>query len=74
MKTIGYDEQVGHVQDLLVKVLKSMMRSGEITLINAVGTSTPRNVPKSTWLFGGGIEIPCIYQIYAYKKEEEGKY
>ena len=47
-----------------MQFLAPMMQSGEIKLIDAIYMGKPRNAAEGAWVFGGGIEIPCIYQIY----------
>ena len=63
MKTIESDEIVGHVLEFTVQVLAPVMRSGDVASIDVVCTGEPRNA-EGTRVLGGGIEIPCIFQIY----------
>ena len=34
-------------------------------------TGEKRHVPEGTWVPGGGIELPCIYHIYAAKAHKK---
>ena len=54
-----------------MQFLAPMMQSGEIKLIDAICMGKPRNAAEGAWVFGGGIEIPCIYQIYGWKKKKQ---
>ena len=73
MKTIEFDEIIGHIPEFLAQVLAPMLLSGEILSIHVVKkcSGESRNVPEGTWMLRGGIEIPCIYQIYGCKKKEQ---
>ena len=71
VKIIECDEIVGHIPEFHEQILASMMWSGNISSIDLVSLGEPRNAPKVTWVFGGGIEIPCIYQIYGCKKKKQ---
>ena len=64
------DELVGHEWDFFVQVLAPVMQFEEIAPIDAMYMSKIRNAPAGTWVLGGGIEIPCIYQIYGCKKKK----
>lgn len=55
---------MGHIPGFLAQVLAPIMRSAEFESNDAACTGEPRNAPKGTWVLGGEIEIPCIYQIY----------
>ena len=66
------DKIVEHGSESIAQVLEPPV---EISLVDAVFTGKPRNTPKGTWVFEGGIKILSIYQIYDYKKQtNEAKY
>ena len=73
VKTIEFDEIIGHIPEFLAQVLAPMLLSGEILSIHVVKkcSGESRNVPEGTWMLRGGIEIPCIYQIYGCKKKKQ---
>ena len=61
-------DTVGHVPNLLAHALAPEIRGGNIVSIEAIVTGEPKSAPEGTWVTGGGIETPCKYLIYAYKK------
>ena len=63
----GKKKLVGHVPEALAKILYPMMNEWRILWMKAVITGEKRRAPEGTWVPGGGIELPCIYYIYAAK-------
>ena len=53
---------VGHVPDRLTEVLFTPFDEGLITMTYRV-TGHSRSAVEGTWNQGGGIEIPCIYDV-----------
>ena len=58
---------VGHVPEPLAKILYPMMKKWQILSMKAVITGEKRRAPEGTWGPGGGVELPCIYYVYAAK-------
>ena len=58
---------VGHVPEPLAKILYPMMKKWQILSMKAVITGEKRRAPEGTWVPGGGVELPCIYYVYAAK-------
>ena len=58
---------VGHVPDALAEVLYPLVTSGKIHLLEATVTGMHMSAPEGKWVPGGGIEIPCIYNVYGPK-------
>ena len=53
---------VGHVPDSLAEVLYKLLLEKEIKMTCCVSGQS-RSTPEGVWVQGGGIEIPCFYQI-----------
>ena len=58
---------VSHIPDVLAEVLFPLMTSWKIYSIRAAVSENHRVVPEDKWVSGGGIKIPCIYNIYGLK-------
>lgn len=56
---------VGYVPEPLTKILYSMMKECHILSMKAIITGKKQRAPEDTWGPGGGIELACIYHIYA---------
>ena len=53
---------VGHVPDSLAEVLYKPLLEKEIKMTCRVSGQS-RSAPEGVWVQGGGIEIPCVYEI-----------
>ena len=53
---------VGHVPDTLAVVLYKPLLEKKIKMTCRVSGQC-RSAPEGVWVQGGGIEIPCFYQI-----------
>ena len=53
---------VGHVPDSLAEALYKLLLEKEIKMTSRVSGQS-RSSPEGVWVQGGGIEIPCFYQI-----------
>ena len=53
---------VGHVPDSLAEVLYKPLLEKEIKMTCRVSGQS-RSAPEGVWVQGGGIEIPCFYEI-----------
>ena len=66
MKNTNGGEQdattVGHVPDSLAEVLYKPLLEKEIKMTCRVSGQS-RSAPEGVWVQGGGIEIPCFYEI-----------
>ena len=54
-------ETIGHVPEILVKIVAPEMTREKILSLEAEVTESPRDNPAAKWVLGGGIVIPCIY-------------
>ena len=66
MKNTNGGEQdattVGHVPDSLAEVLYKPLLEKEIKMTCRVSGQS-RSAPEGVWVQGGGIEIPCFFEI-----------
>ena len=65
-------EIIGHVPDALAKVLFQPLTDRKISLSCTI-TGQSRPAPEGVWVQGGGIEIPCSYEVHIRKDEIEYK-
>ena len=56
------DTTVGHIPDTVANVLYRPFELGQIKVMCTI-TGQSRAAPEGTWVQGGGIEIPCLYDI-----------
>ena len=56
------DVTVGHVPDAQANVLYRQFELGYIKM-TCIITGHSRAVPEGVWVQGGGIEIPCLYDV-----------
>ena len=54
-------EKIGHVPEILVKIVAPEMASEKILSLEAEVTESPRDKPAAKWVLGKAIVIPCIY-------------
>ena len=57
------EQTVGHVPDTLAEVLFQPLVDGNIN-VNANITGQSSSAPEGTWVQGGGLEIPCFYEVF----------
>ena len=57
------EQTAGHVPDSLAEILYQPVVDGNIT-INSKITGQSRSAPEGTWVQGGGLEIPCLYEVF----------
>ena len=57
------EQTAGHVPDSLAEILYQPLVDGNIT-INSKITGQSRSAPEGTWVQGGGLEIPCLYEVF----------
>ena len=62
---------VGHVPDVLAEVLFPLMHTWKIYLVKATISENHRVAPEGKWVPGGGIEIPCNYELYGPKNRKK---
>ena len=62
---------VGHVLDLLARVLAPMLDGGKVEHVKGTVTDVARSAPEGVWVIGGSIEFPCEYVLYGAKKDRE---
>ena len=65
-------EIIGHVSDALAKVLFQPLTDRSIS-VSCTITGQSRPAPEGVWVQGGGIEIPCSYEVHIQKDEIEYK-
>ena len=70
IKVLAQEEIVGHVPELLAKVLAPEFAQ-TIQSMEGEVTEPPRDAPEGKWVLGGGIEIPCTYKIYGMKEKRK---
>ena len=56
-------QMIGHVPDKLAEILFNPLAQDAIKLSCRI-TEQSRPAIEGTWVQGGGIEIPCIYEIH----------
>lgn len=56
------DVTVGHVPDALANVFYQAFELGYIKM-TCIITGQSRAAPEGVWVQGGGIEIPCLYDV-----------
>ena len=59
---------MGHIPDRLAQILSPMFDNGHIRKIIGIITGPARSAPEGVWRIGGGIELPCQYVLYGFKK------
>ena len=70
---IKNDDIVGHIPDKLAEALYQPLVDGIITVTCCI-TGQSRPAIEGVWVQGGGIEIPCIYNVQVLKgKKDERK-
>ena len=59
------NEQIifGHISDALVEILLRLMQAWKIYSTKAIVYKNHRAAPEWKWVHGGGIEIPCNYEL-----------
>ena len=57
---------IGHVPEPVARRLAALIRGGEVSQVSAEVIGTSRPAPEGTWTQGGGIEIPCKYEIHRF--------
>ena len=57
------EQTAGHVPDSLAEILYQPLVDGNITT-NSKITGQSRSAPEGTWVQGGGLEIPCLYEVF----------
>ena len=58
---------VGHVPDVFAQVLFPLMKTWKLYVVKAIVLENHRVAPEGKWVPGGGIEIPCKYELYGPK-------
>ena len=61
----------GHVPDPLARILAPMLDGGVITCMEGTVTGVARSAREGVWVPGGGIEIPCKYELVRCEKYSE---
>ena len=61
------DNTVGHVPDALAHKLVPLLENSMIVCMEAVVNEEPRDALEGKWTSGGGVEIPCTYNLYGDK-------
>ena len=61
---------VGHVSEILAKLLAPMLKNRTVISVEADVIGKSVSATEGTWVFGGGIEIPCRFHLYALKKDK----
>ena len=54
---------VGHISDALVEILFRLMKAWKIYSTKAIVYKNHRAAPEWKWVHGGGIKIPCNYEL-----------
>ena len=62
--------KIWHVPEILAIKLTPLWKDGSISEITGKITGEARSAPEGTWTQGGGIEIPCIYNIMGDKQHK----
>ncbi len=62
---------MGHIPDALAKVLTYLKRRHLITGVTGKVTGEKRAAHSGTWTVGGGIVLPCKYNIYGDVRNKE---
>ena len=57
-------ETIGHVPEILAKILALEKTKETILSSQAEVTGSPRDAPEGKWVLGEGVEIPCTYKVY----------
>ena len=57
-------ETIGHVPEILAKILFTEMAKETILSLEAKVTGSPRDAPEGKYVLGRRIEIPCTYKVY----------
>lgn len=61
--TNAAEQTVGHIPDSLAEVLFQPLVDGNISISSKI-TGQSRSAPEGTWVQGGGLEIPCFYEVF----------
>lgn len=56
-------QTVGHIPDSLAEILYQPLDDGNIT-VNSKITGQSRSALEDTCIQGGGLEIPCFYEVF----------
>ena len=74
MKESGQDKAkdniIGHIPDALAQVICPFLKDGTVTSMTSEITAEARKALESTWVLGGGIELPCIYYLFGNRKHK----
>ncbi len=62
---------MGHVPDGLAKILTDLKRRHLITGVTGKVTGQKRSAAGGMWTVGGGIVLPCKYNIYGDVRNRE---
>ena len=60
------EQTVRQIPDSLTAVLYQPLVNGNI-VVNAKITEQFRSTPEGTWDQGGGLEIPCFFEVFFFK-------
>ena len=63
VKSKNKNVTVGHVTEALAAILFPLRKAWKVYKIQAKVTGKSRRAPEGIWVLGGGIEIPCQYNI-----------
>jgi len=61
--THAAEQTVRHVPDTLAEVFFQPLVDGKIN-VNGKITGQSRSAPEGTWVQGGGLAIPCFYEVF----------
>ena len=57
------EQTAGQLPNLLAEILYQPVVDAKIT-INSKITEQYRSAPEGTWVQGGGLELPCLYEVF----------
>ena len=63
LKSKNKNVTVSHVPESLAAIVFPLRKAWKVYEIQAKITGKSRRAPEGTWVLGGGIEIPCQYNI-----------
>ena len=58
---------VSRIPDALVEILFRLMKTWKIYLTKTTFSENHRATLEGKWVYGGGIEIPCNYDLFGPK-------
>ena len=61
--THAAEQTAGQVPNSLAEILYQPEVDAKIT-INSKITEQYRSAPEGTWVQGGGLELPCLYEVF----------